>query len=135
MNRRIFAALSVVLTTAWVAGAVPSAFAAAAAKSAPSILVVGATGGTGKEVVRQAREAGYRVRALVRDADKARGQLGSDVELVVGDVRTGAGVDAAVRGVDYVVAAGGSVGDPEVIAAADQYGMTMAFSGVRLFHH
>jgi len=46
MNRRIFAALSVVLTTAWVAGAVPSAFAAAAAKSAPSILVVGATGGT-----------------------------------------------------------------------------------------
>ena len=30
---------------------------------------------------------------------------------------------------------GGSVGDPEVIAAADQYGMTMAFSGVRLFHH
>jgi uncharacterized protein YbjT (DUF2867 family) len=108
MNRRIFSALSVVLTTAWVAGAVPSAFAAAAAKSAPSILVVGATGGTGKEVVRQAREAGYRVRALVRDADKARGQLGSDVELVVGDVRTGAGVDAAVRGVDYVVSALGS---------------------------
>lgn len=58
MNRRIFAALSVVLTTAWVAGAAPSAFAAAATKSAPSILVVGATGGTGKEVVRQAREAG-----------------------------------------------------------------------------
>ena len=42
---------------------------------------------------------------------------------------------ASTRGVDYVVAAGGSVGDPEVIAAADQYGMTMAFSGVRLFHH
>ena len=107
MNRRIFAALTVVLATVWVAGAASSVL-AATAKPTPSILVVGATGGTGKEVVRQAREAGYRVRALVRDADKARAQLGSDVELVVGDVRTGAGVEAAVRGVDYVVSALGS---------------------------
>ena len=107
MNRRIFAALSTILATAWVAaGATPAP--AATAKSTPSILVVGATGGTGKEVVRQAREAGYRVRALVRDAEKARAQLGSDVELVVGDVRTGAGIEAAVRGVDYVVSALGS---------------------------
>lgn len=107
MNRRIFAALTVVLATVWVAGAASSVL-AATAKPTPSILVVGATGGTGKEVVRQAREAGYRVRALVRDADKARAQLGSDVELVVGDVRTGTGVEAAVRGVDYVVSALGS---------------------------
>ena len=42
---------------------------------------------------------------------------------------------AAPKGVKYVVAAGGSVGDPEVIKAANEYGMTMAFSGVRLFHH
>ena len=108
MNRRLVVTLSLVLTTAWVASAATSALAATAAKPAPSILVVGATGGTGKEVVRQAREAGYKVRALVRDADKARAQLGSDVELVVGDVRTGAGVAAAVRGVDYVVSALGS---------------------------
>jgi len=107
MNRRIFAALSVVLATVWVAGVAPAAM-AAAAKTAPSILVVGATGGTGKEVVRQALESGYRVRALVRDADKARAQLGSDVELVVGDVRTGAGLEAAVLGVDYVVSVLGS---------------------------
>jgi len=108
MNRRLVVTLSLVLTTACVASAATSALAATAAKPAPSILVVGATGGTGKEVVRQAREAGYKVRALVRDADKARAQLGSDVELVVGDVRTGAGVAAAVRGVDYVVSALGS---------------------------
>jgi len=108
MNRRLVVTLSLVLTTAWVASAATPALAATAAKPAPSILVVGATGGTGKEVVRQAREAGYKVRALVRDADKARAQLGSDVELVVGDVRTGAGVAAAVRGVDYVVSALGS---------------------------
>ena len=42
---------------------------------------------------------------------------------------------ASQRGVQYLVAAGGSVADAEVVAAADGYGMTMAFSGLRLFHH
>ena len=42
---------------------------------------------------------------------------------------------ASTRGVKYVVAAGGSVADAEVIAAADEYKMVMAFSGLRLFHH
>lgn len=45
-------------------------------------------------------------------------------------------VDRASRsGVEYVVQPGGSVNDDEVIAAADEYGMVMVFSGVRLFHH
>ena len=45
-------------------------------------------------------------------------------------------IDRAVRtGVKYVVQAGGSLRDSEVTAAADEYGMAMAFSGVRLFHH
>ena len=45
-------------------------------------------------------------------------------------------IDRASRsGVDHVVQPGGSVKDDEVIAAADGYGMTMVFSGVRLFHH
>jgi phosphoribosylaminoimidazolecarboxamide formyltransferase/IMP cyclohydrolase len=30
---------------------------------------------------------------------------------------------------------GGSVADAGVIAACNEYGMVMAFSGVRLFHH
>ena len=42
---------------------------------------------------------------------------------------------ASTRGVSYVVAAGGSVADDEVIAAANEYKMAMAFSGLRLFHH
>jgi phosphoribosylaminoimidazolecarboxamide formyltransferase/IMP cyclohydrolase len=42
---------------------------------------------------------------------------------------------ASTRGVSYVVAAGGSVADAEVIQAANEYNMTMAFSGLRLFHH
>jgi len=45
-------------------------------------------------------------------------------------------IDRASRsGVKYLVEAGGSVRDDEVIAAANEYGMTMAFTGVRLFHH
>ncbi len=42
---------------------------------------------------------------------------------------------AAASGVRYVVEPGGSVRDDAVIQAANEYGMTMIFSGVRLFHH
>ena len=35
----------------------------------------------------------------------------------------------------YVLEPGGSARDQEVIAAANEYGMTVVFSGVRLFHH
>ena len=42
---------------------------------------------------------------------------------------------ASKRGVKYIVQAGGSLREDEVIAAADQYGMVMALSGIRLFHH
>lgn len=42
---------------------------------------------------------------------------------------------AAKRGVTYILQPGGSVADDDVVAACDEYGMAMAFSGVRLFHH
>jgi phosphoribosylaminoimidazolecarboxamide formyltransferase/IMP cyclohydrolase len=42
---------------------------------------------------------------------------------------------AAVSGVKYVLEPGGSARDVDVIAAANEYDMTMVFSGVRLFHH
>ena len=45
-------------------------------------------------------------------------------------------LDRACRsGVEYVVQAGGSVQDDQVIAAANEYNMVMVNSGVRLFHH
>jgi phosphoribosylaminoimidazolecarboxamide formyltransferase/IMP cyclohydrolase len=45
-------------------------------------------------------------------------------------------LDRASRsGVKYVVQAGSSLRDAEVVQAADEYGMVMAYSGVRLFHH
>lgn len=45
-------------------------------------------------------------------------------------------IDVASRfGVKYLVHPGGSVQDEPVTAAANEYGMVMAHSGVRLFHH
>ncbi len=42
---------------------------------------------------------------------------------------------ASRHGVKYVVQPGGSNRDEQVITAANEYGMTMAFSKIRLFHH
>jgi phosphoribosylaminoimidazolecarboxamide formyltransferase/IMP cyclohydrolase len=42
---------------------------------------------------------------------------------------------AAASGAKYILEPGGSTRDSDVIQAADEYGMTMVFSGVRLFHH
>ena len=42
---------------------------------------------------------------------------------------------AAEAGVSAIVQPGGSVRDQEVIAAADEYGMTMVFTGRRQFRH
>ena len=46
------------------------------------------------------------------------------------------GVDAAAAaGVRAIVQPGGSVRDPEVVAAADEHGIAMVFTGRRLFRH
>lgn len=50
------------------------------------ILVAGATGGVGKRVVRRLLEQNYPVRALVRDAQKAREILGDNLELFEADI-------------------------------------------------
>jgi phosphoribosylaminoimidazolecarboxamide formyltransferase/IMP cyclohydrolase len=45
-------------------------------------------------------------------------------------------IDRAYQsGVSYVVQPGGSIRDDDVIRACDDYGMVMAFSGIRFFHH
>jgi phosphoribosylaminoimidazolecarboxamide formyltransferase/IMP cyclohydrolase len=45
-------------------------------------------------------------------------------------------IDTASRyGVSYIVQPGGSQADENVVEACNEYGITMAFSGLRLFHH
>ena len=57
--------------------------------------------------------------------------LGSDAFFPFGD-----NIDRAYKsGVKYVAQPGGSVRDDQVIKTCDQYGMVMAFTGIRLFHH
>lgn len=90
----------------------------------PVLLVVGATGGTGQEIVAQALRQGYAVRALVRDVDKARTLFGGRIAYAVGDVREPRTLRAAMRGVDFVVSALGSNAqrDPENSAERVDYG-------------
>jgi len=46
------------------------------------------------------------------------------------------GIDAAAEnGISAVIQPGGSVRDDEVIAAANEHGMTMLFTGMRHFRH
>ena len=57
--------------------------------------------------------------------------LGSDAFFPFGD-----NIERAHKsGVEFIAQAGGSVRDDHVIATCDKYGITMAFTGVRLFHH
>ncbi|MEO8445050.1 MAG: SDR family NAD(P)-dependent oxidoreductase, partial [Gammaproteobacteria bacterium] len=84
-----------------------------AAAAADLVLVAGATGGTGRQVVSELNAAGYKVRALVRDADSARAVLGESVEYATGDVRQRPTIDAAMKGVRYaIVAIGATRKDP-----------------------
>jgi phosphoribosylaminoimidazolecarboxamide formyltransferase/IMP cyclohydrolase len=46
------------------------------------------------------------------------------------------GIDAAAEaGITAVIEPGGSMRDDEVIAAADEHGMAMVFTGMRHFRH
>jgi uncharacterized protein YbjT (DUF2867 family) len=76
--------------------------------NASVVLVAGATGGTGQEVVDQALAKGFRVRALVRDEAKARQLFGDRVQYAVGDVREPRSLKKAVKGVDQVISALGA---------------------------
>ena len=64
------------------------------------ILITGATGNNGRELVRQLVAAGQRVRALVRNPAKAAELKGPNVELAVGEFDHPETLDAALRGVD-----------------------------------
>jgi uncharacterized protein YbjT (DUF2867 family) len=67
------------------------------------IVVTGATGNAGSEVVRALTARGARVRAFVRDPGKARHRLGENVELAVGDFADPGSVRAAFEGADAVL--------------------------------
>jgi len=76
------------------------------------ILVTGAAGTTGSEVVRQLATKGIRARALIRNPEKAKLFTGPGVETVIADLEKPATLDAALKGVDKVFLV--SSADPRV---------------------
>jgi uncharacterized protein YbjT (DUF2867 family) len=63
------------------------------------ILVLGATGTNGREVVRRLLAAGQNVRAMVRDPSKAADLASQKLELVEGDLEMPASLSVVLRGV------------------------------------
>lgn len=69
-------------------------------ETAHRVLVTGATGTLGRQLVSQLRLAGYRVRGLSR---RAWSTTETGVEWAIGDLRDGSGLTEAFAGVDTVV--------------------------------
>ena len=68
------------------------------------LFILGGTGGTGKQIVSQALEAGHDVTVLARD----RAKCGADqprLRVIVGDLQNGAALADAMRGQDAVISA------------------------------
>jgi uncharacterized protein YbjT (DUF2867 family) len=68
------------------------------------VLVIGATGGTGRELVQQALAQGHQVTAFVRDPAKLQIEH-ANLRVAQGDVLDYATVEAAMRGQDAVLSA------------------------------
>ena len=97
------------------------------------VLIVGATGGTGRQLVMQALERGYAVTALVRDP--ARLQVDHpQLTIIKGDVLDEHAVEAAMRGQEAVLCALGhkryfhptrilSEGTQNILRAMDTHGV------------
>ena len=84
-------------------------------------------------------QAVFKTRPEVLSAQEKRDWIATQSGVTVGSdafFPFGDNVERARKsGVQYIVEPGGSIRDDHVIATADQYGITMCFTGMRLFHH
>ncbi|WCB92655.1 nucleotide-sugar epimerase [Baekduia alba] len=101
-----------------------------------TVLLTGATGYVGGQLLPQLLEAGHEVRCLVRDAARAQRTLPDEerVKICEGDVVSGEGLDAAAAGVDVAYYLVHSMGDGDFAdrdrRAAEHFGTAMARNGV-----
>ncbi len=77
------------------------------------VLVAGATGRTGRLIVKQLVDQNYQVRAFVRNPDKAKKLFGNSVEIVTGDVKDKTSIESAMNGVRWVFSAIGAGGSSD----------------------
>lgn len=80
------------------------------AATSSKILVLGATGGTGRLIVKEAVARGHDVSAFVRSAEKGRELRGAT--LVIGDARDETAMREAVKGKDAIISALGTPASP-----------------------
>jgi uncharacterized protein YbjT (DUF2867 family) len=66
------------------------------------IAVVGATGNTGRAVVKELRKLGHEPVSVVRNAEKAREVLGADAKTVVAELTDRAALEEALQGAESV---------------------------------
>lgn len=97
------------------------------------LLIIGGTGGTGRELIRQALDAGHDVTALVRDPAKVKATH-PNLKVIKGNVLVYEDVDKAVTGQDAVLSTLGhkrffipsnilSEGTKNIIAAMEKHGV------------
>ena len=81
----------------------------------------------------------FKVRPAVLTAEEKKAWIATQTGVTVGSdafFPFGDNVERARKsGVTYIAEPGGSIRDDHVIATADKYGMVLAFTGARLFHH
>ncbi|MBL7502652.1 NAD(P)H-binding protein [Frankia sp. CNm7] len=76
-----------------------------------NIVVFGAGGRAGRQVLAEARRRGHEVTAVVRDPAR-HGDLPSDVQVVAGDVMDAVSVERAAAGQDAVISAAADLSTP-----------------------
>jgi dihydroflavonol-4-reductase len=74
------------------------------------VLVTGASGFLGSEIVRQLVSAGHSVRVLVRKTSKLDALNGLAIEKTIGDITDAKSVETALEGVDALIHTAGNVG-------------------------
>jgi uncharacterized protein YbjT (DUF2867 family) len=89
--------------------------------SARPALVVGATGRTGRLIVKSLREHGLAVKALVRDGAKGREILPAEVPQFVGNARSSHTLIAPMEGIGAVIIATAGGSEPENTAELVDY--------------
>src|SRR5262245_35952220 len=87
------------------------------------ILVTGATGHVGGELVRQLASGGHRVRALVRDSSIDAVRFPRGVELWSGDLHKPEALEEPLRDVERVFLLGGFRDMPAVMSALKRSGV------------
>lgn len=105
-------------------------------RTAPLVLVTGATGYVGGRLVRRLDRGRYRLRCLVRHPEFAREKLGAGVEIAAGDALHGESLSSALRDVHtayYLIHSMGARGDFEEKdrRAAELFGAAARENGLR----